>query len=84
MSRSSAATIWDAAASAWADHAIPWLMSASMHFAVLDLLGLFAAQGALRNSGAGSGHNLTGTVFSFAGDDETITTTSVDRRFAGR
>ncbi len=62
MSRSPAATIWDAAASAWADHAIPWLMSASVHCAVLILLGLFAAQGALWNTGGGAGRDLIGTV----------------------
>jgi hypothetical protein len=63
MSRSPAATIWSIAASAWADHAIPWLMSASMHCVVLILLGIFAAQGAFLTSNAGTGHEFSSVVY---------------------
>jgi hypothetical protein len=63
MSRFSAATISDAARDAWAEHAIPWLMSASMHCGVLILLGLFAAQGAFSGAGNGTGRDLSSVVY---------------------
>ena len=61
MSHSPAASNWNAAASAWAETAIPWLMSASMHCVLLIILGLFAAQGAFWNDGSGADSGLRHT-----------------------
>ncbi len=63
MSRAPAASTVDVAASGWAENAIPWLMSASMHCVLLIILGLCAARGAFSNSGTTTGSDLTGTVF---------------------
>ncbi len=63
MSRAGTTTLWQEAASAWREHAIPWLMSASVHCGILIVLGLFVAQGAFLSTGSGSGHDLTSTVY---------------------
>jgi hypothetical protein len=64
MTRAATSTLWQDASSAWREHAIPWLMSASVHCGVLIFLGLFAAQGAFFTTGAGTGHDYSSTVVS--------------------
>ena len=70
MSRAPAASTSNIAPSGWADCAIPWLMSASMHCVLLILLGLCAAQGAFSGSVSGTGRDLSGTVFTSQADSD--------------
>ena len=64
MSRAdTSSTIGEMAISTWREHAIPWLISASVHCGVLIVLGLLMAQGAFLSVGNGNGHELSSSVY---------------------